>query len=60
MSALFLLIPQGVDVLKILLGNDDQVQYTEWYFRSEEGINNINPFVSAKYGHCDLLIAPFL
>ena len=37
---------QGVEVLKKVLAEDEDVEYTEWYFRTDEGISNINAFVS--------------
>ena len=35
-----------MDFLKKLLTEDEGVEYTEWYFRSEERISSLDIFVS--------------
>ena len=37
---------QGMEVLKEALNRNDEKNYTEWFFRTEEGMSNISPFVS--------------
>ena len=37
---------QTVDILKKLITEAEGMEYTEWYFRTEESISNIDIFVS--------------
>ena len=40
---------QTVDILKRLITEAEGMEYTEWYFRTEEGISNTDVFVSNNH-----------